>query len=222
MAALLSAASSASGTRRVKNVTVLTIVEDIKEPYKQEVSIIFFNKLTDLLSKVRAFVEEIEHMWESDAIHPGDGTELELHDLLCMTQRTGIIAEPLPGYTNCWLAHSEPGYMDCLGRSEFLIPKEGFKELLENENEAKEQFLGSTKESFTFSKVDVRSTDSSNVVDSKTAPETLAKIPYQNEKERFNWPGERAALDWILRRAGSEAGAEECTVGHNHGGLGPD
>ncbi|XP_063590787.1 uncharacterized protein LOC134767644 [Penaeus indicus] len=183
MAALPSAASSASGTRRVKNVTVLTIVEDIKEPYMQGVSIIFFNKLTDLLSKVRTFVEEIKHMWEPDAIHPGDGTELELHDLLCMTQQTGITAEPLPGYTNCWLAHSDPGYMACLGRNAFLIPKGGFTELLENENEAKGQFLRSAKVSFTFSKIDGRSTDSSNVVDSKTAPATLAEIPIRTRRD---------------------------------------
>lgn len=77
-------------------------------------------------------------MWEPDAIHPGDGTELELHDLLCMTQQTGMTAEPLPGNTNCWLAHSDPGDMACLGRTAFLIPNEGFKELLENKNEARE------------------------------------------------------------------------------------
>ncbi|XP_042888910.1 phosphoenolpyruvate carboxykinase [GTP], mitochondrial-like [Penaeus japonicus] len=120
MVVLPSAASNASGTRRVMNVIVLTTVEDFKNHFKQEVSSISFNKLTDLLSKVRTFVE-IAHVWEPAAFHPGDGSDRELHDLPCMTQQAGMMAEPLPEYTNCWLARSDLGDRACSRRNRVFI-----------------------------------------------------------------------------------------------------
>ncbi|ROT86034.1 phosphoenolpyruvate carboxykinase [Penaeus vannamei] len=109
MAVLPSVANSASKNRRAKSVTVLTPVEDVKKPYMQEISTTFFNEPSDLHSKVRTFVKEFKQVWEPVATHPGDGTEREPQDLLCMTQQTGTGVEHAPGYTYCWLAHSDPG-----------------------------------------------------------------------------------------------------------------
>merc|ERR1711872_1169438 len=67
-----------------------------------------YGRLQDLKPKVRTFVEDSARLCQPDALHICDGSERELRHLLNVMQQAGMI-EPLPKYTNCWLARTDPG-----------------------------------------------------------------------------------------------------------------
>jgi len=100
-----------------------------------------YGRLQDLKPKVRTFVEDSARLCQPDALHICDGSERELRHLLNVVQQAGMI-EPLPKYTNCWLARTDPGDVARVESKTFIITKnrretipdtkEGVKGLLGN------------------------------------------------------------------------------------------
>ncbi|XP_066945521.1 phosphoenolpyruvate carboxykinase, cytosolic [GTP]-like [Macrobrachium rosenbergii] len=98
-------------------------------------------KLANLKPKVRKFVEESAHLCQPANIHICDGSDREMRNLLNIMQQAGMI-EPLPKYTNCWLARTDPGDVARVESKTFIVtkdrretiptPKEGVKGLLGN------------------------------------------------------------------------------------------
>ncbi|XP_042888915.1 phosphoenolpyruvate carboxykinase, cytosolic [GTP]-like [Penaeus japonicus] len=118
-------------------------------------------KLSNLKPKVRKFVEDGVRLCLPDTVHICDGSERELRDLLNVMQQAGMI-EPLPKYTNCWLARTDPGDVARVESKTFIVtkdrretiptPKEGVKGLLGNwmspeelKKAVKERFPGCMK-----------------------------------------------------------------------------
>ncbi|XP_068228855.1 phosphoenolpyruvate carboxykinase, cytosolic [GTP]-like isoform X1 [Palaemon carinicauda] len=100
-----------------------------------------YGKLNNLKPKVRSFVEESARLCQPANIHICDGSDREFRHLLNVMQQAGMI-EPLPKYTNCWLARTDPGDVARVESKTFIVtkerrdtiptPKEGVKGLLGN------------------------------------------------------------------------------------------
>ncbi|MDK2413265.1 hypothetical protein QHH03_29705, partial [Aphanizomenon sp. 202] len=80
-------------------------------------------KLSSLTPKVRKFVEEGVRLCSPSKVHVCDGSERELRDLLNVMQQAGMI-EPLPKYSNCWLARTDPGDVARVESRTFIVTKE--------------------------------------------------------------------------------------------------
>ncbi|KAK7074564.1 Protein kinase C-like 1 [Halocaridina rubra] len=80
-------------------------------------------KLANLKPKIRAFVEESARLCQPANVHLCDGSDREMRNLINVMQQVGMI-EPLPKYSNCWLAKTDPGDVARVESKTFIVTKD--------------------------------------------------------------------------------------------------